>query len=160
MSNLADVITVFYSGAAVIGFLSVAGLICCSLFAVLQRGTTDGAYMSVTNPDAILLVLTGMTRVLQFLSRVFGRLGKVLVRAIAVCSLVGVVVAVTLFLTARGLHEQYAWARIAALVASACGSLFTGFAFVATRGLVRVTSLVLAAICGRVLWIVWQGYPF
>ncbi|MEO7599444.1 MAG: hypothetical protein ABIV50_10960 [Opitutus sp.] len=65
----------------------------------------------------------------------------------------------TLFLTARGLDEQQTWARTIACFTSSAGTLVAGFAFLATRGVLRFSSLVIAAICGRVLWVLWQGYP-
>ena len=158
MTTMSHVITAFYSSAALLGVPSLAGLIVSSMYAVFAPRVTDAPYMSVRNPDAVLLVLTGMARVLQFFARIVGSVGKLMIRAVAAFSVAGVVVAVTLFLTARGLNDQQDWARIAALITSGCGFLLIAVAFITTRGLLRLSCLLLAAVVARVLWIVWLGY--
>ena len=159
MNSIQHVITAFYSGSAVIGIPSLAGIVFCSAYLIAYRRIQDTGYMSVPNPDAVLLVLTGIARVMQFLAKSVGALGKWVARAVAVCSLAGVVLAVTLYLTARGLDDHQAWARTMACVTSAAGTLVAAVACLTTRGLLRFVSLMIAALCGRVLWVLWQGYP-
>ena len=69
---------------------------------------------TVANPDAILIILDGMTRVIGAMAGVFGFLGKLILGALVVLSVMGLSLATALFFTARGLHAQQEWARAAA----------------------------------------------
>ena len=158
--SLHSLANAFYIGSAAIGLPSVAGLV-ISVVYYAHRWLTPAHEPagSVKNPDAILMILGGITRVFEGMATVVRFLGKYLVGGIAVLATAGLVLAIGLFFTARGLHAHQAWARGAAGLLIGALTLGCLVVLLSTRGWPFVLATILAAANGYVLVMLWRGFP-
>lgn len=110
------------------------------------------------NPDAVLLVLKGMTETVGFLARVFDSFGQVLLNALALAAVAGLVFAVALWFTGRGLNAQAAWARVTAFLLLGLTLLPTILLALSVHHVARALFLALAVLCALGLHALWTGY--
>lgn len=122
------------------------------------RAAGAGGY-GAQNPDAILLVLGGMSRAISWLAQLLGALGGFLLRGVFWVSLAVLPLALVLFFTARGLHAGESWARWIGGLMAAGFALVAGISALAGRGWLRIAALLLALIAGYVaVVLVWSGF--
>ena len=155
MNRVQPIITAFYSCSALIavGALS-AVILCCFLLAVRGRTASTGPSI-VRNPDAMLLLLSGIEHVVNLIAKAVRALGKWVIRGLALGSGLGLALAWLLFITAQGLENQETWARTTAGVISSGFFLISFCGFLATRGLMRFIALLILVGSGRAIWILW-----
>src|SRR5580765_4778525 len=123
----------FYAAAAALATPSVLLLLLCALYRLRQWLTpSPDALHALHNPDAILLILSGMTRVVSTFASILGFFGRFIFDSIAIVAFITLGIAIALFLTGRGLHAQSTWARVVA------GLLMTG---VSLSGLISLATI-------------------
>lgn len=155
MNRVQPIITAFYSCSALVAMGAVSAFILCGLFLIVRGRTASAGPTPVKNPDAILLVLSGIEHVVHFIAKAVGALGKWVIRGLAVGSVFGLTLAWLLFITARGLENQESWAQTTAGVISSGFFLISLLGFLVTRGLMRLVALLLLVGSGRAIWILW-----
>lgn len=147
--------------AWMLGVPALLGLLVGSIAQLTRRDPaqrTNAGNMG-SNPDAILMVLGGMSRVITWLAQILGALSGFLLRGVFWVSLVVFPVALVLFFTARGLNAGEPWARwLGSLFAAAFGFV-TLLAALGLRGGRRLFVLLLTLVSGYALWaLAWIGY--
>ena len=136
----------FTIAAIVAGCAAIAGLfLAIALYLPSSRKTPPVAPLPTRNPDAILLMLQGMTHVATAAGRLFGVLGRVAAIALAVLSLASLAFAALLLATGRGLDAHEDWARVTAVVVSTAVTVGSSGLVLSTRGWWRVLMLLLVA---------------
>ncbi len=149
----------FFIAAAILGLPALAVLIIYSCYRVrVWLVPPPPPSARVKNPDAILLILEGMTRTIGAVSNVLGFFGKFVFAALAILSAGALLLAVALFFTGRGLHAQQEWARISATVIAAGVTLWGLASATAFRGFWLLLSLTLTAVGLYALRILWLGF--
>lgn len=156
MNPVQPIITAYYTTAAILALGALTAAILCSFFLIVRGRTASSGPTPVKNPDAILMLLSGIEHVVHFLAKAAGTLGKWAVRGLALGAGLGVTFAGLLFLTARGLETQETWARTSAGVICGVFLLMSAFASLATRGIIRFGPLLVLAGSGRAIWILWS----
>lgn len=151
--------TLFATVGALLGIPSVTLL---AFYAFHQLTKPDGQAAVATDfgsqPDAILLMLKGMTQALGALAGVAGTAAQFLFNAMAVVATLALVLATACWFTGRGLGAQAAWARISAGVLLSLVLLPALLLALSLHGVARVAMLVLAALCLLALHTIWAGY--
>lgn len=143
----------------VLGVPSATVLVLYGINALRLRGSSRPAGSGFgDNPDAVLLVLKGMTETLGFFARIFGSLGQVLLNALALLATLGLVVAVLFWFTGRGLNSQAAWARLTAFLLLGLTLPPTILLTLSVSYFGRVIFLALALLCALGLHALWIGY--
>jgi hypothetical protein len=110
------------------------------------------------NPDAILLILQGMARVIGGAASVLGRVGQFLFKGIAIISVLALIFALVLFMTGRGLHAHQGWARGLAGLISGCLLFISVLSLTAFRGPLLLLSTGLTFASGYAICAVWRGF--
>jgi hypothetical protein len=152
----------FYVGAALVG---VPSLVITAWYAVFRfrlwmtpPTPTADSFNSIKNPDAVLLVLGGMARGIGAAANFLGSLGQGIFALFAVLGSVGLVLSITLFFTARGLHAHAAWARGMGGVLMTLVLLIALLSLTVLRGPLMLLSMSVAAASGYALWTLWRGF--
>ena len=136
--EISQVAYALYAGAAVLGLPALAGVLFCIVFGLrLWSLPAPSASRPTANPDAIIMMLEGMTRVIAAAAGVAGFVGKVLVVVLALASIVALILAGILFSTGRGLLEHQDSARGVAAAVMIGLLLVSLFSLTAVRGLLR-----------------------
>ena len=157
--QISYVANAFYAAAAVLGLPSLLGTVFSIVFGIrLWLLPSPSASAPVKNPDAIIMILEGITRVVGAGAGFFGAVGKMMVGVVAVVSVVALILAVTFFYTGRGLHAHQGWARGMAGVLLAGLLLFSLLALVSVRMPVQVLPALFVIGTIYALWTVWHGY--
>jgi hypothetical protein len=107
------------------------------------------------NPDALLLMLKGMTEAIGALGRAAGALGQILFNSLALIAVFGLMLALALWFTSRGLQVHATWARVSAFVLLLLALLPSLLLALSLHNVVRVVPLLLAVICVLGLRAVW-----
>ncbi len=123
----------------------------------LTAGTPSSADFG-SNPDALLLMLKGMTVAIGALGRIFGPLGKFVFNGLALVASIGLVLAIACWLTGRGLHAYAHWARVCAFILLAPATLASFLLALSSHGIVRLCTIVIVALCVCGLHALWTGY--
>lgn len=110
------------------------------------------------NPDAILMILQGMTQAVGVLGRIAGSLGQIALNFLAILSTFAVVLAVAMWFTGRGLQAQTNWARISAFTLLVIALLPSLLLMLSVHHVGRLVMFVVAAFCFLGLHAVWTGY--
>lgn len=159
--NTATIANAFHVVATLLGVPSLAATLLYGFFRVklwlspLPEGSSiDG----VKNPDAILLILGGMTRAMGAVAGVLGGVSQFVFGILAAIAGVMLVFSVTLFLTGRGLHAHQDWARIVGGLLMAVVLLGSLLSLVALRGPLAVAALGLMAASVYALLGLWRGF--
>ena len=157
--NLSAVANAFYVAAASLGLPSSVALLVYAFYRVqLWVTPTPAGNQFPKNPDAILLILQGMTRAIGGIAGALGRVGQFLFNGVAVISVFALVLAVVLFLTGRGLHAHQGWARGLAGLITGGVLLISLLSLTALRGPLLLLSVGLAAASGYAVCAVWRGF--
>jgi hypothetical protein len=157
--HLSHLATAFEVAAAVLAAPSLLGLsLCVFVRLTARRAKADDSLSSVKNPDAILLMLRGITGLFGLAGGLVGGAANVFFKGVAVASLVLLTLSVVLFLTGRGLHARRDGARVAgALVMGVC--LFPSLLCLLTpRRRIRLLGIVATSASGYGLWALWNGF--
>lgn len=157
--EIAHVAAAFHLGAAILLLPSLAGLVFSTVLAIQLRRTPVSSLSAPThNPDAVILILEGMTRVASTLGRLAGFAGKLLVVVVAAVSVLALILAAVLYATGNGLLARQDWARGTAAVVTAGVLLWSLGALLAARGPWRVLAVAPAAGTLYALAALWNGY--
>lgn len=151
--------SVFTWAGAIVGAPSTVALVLYGLYRAVGAGGDRPASTDFgSNPDAILLMLKGISTVIGSIASAVGSAAQFVFNAVAIAAVAGLVFAALCWFTGRGLAAQAAWARVSA------GALLTVvllpsllLALSAGSGL-RLPMMVLAAFCLFALHTLWAGY--
>jgi len=158
--EISHVANALYVGAVVLGLPALAGMLFSIVFGVrLWRTPATVGAAPTRNPDAIIMTIEGMARVIGVVAGLVGVVGKVVAVLLAALSTILLAFSCVLFLTGRGLHGQEDWARETAGVVSSGVLLGSLLSLVAVRGWWRALSLLGAGAAGYALVALWHGYP-
>lgn len=162
--------TAFRVAGAVVGVPSLAAVVIGAVVVLRGRGAARGTARGMAqrdgstgtdfgpNPDAILLMLQGMTKAAGALGRVGSALGRLLVRGLAIVGVFGLVLAAACWSTGAGLAEHAAWAPLAAGVLIVLALVPAAVLTVSLRGPRRAAALALLVVCVLGLHALWGGY--
>ena len=134
--------------------LAVLAMYAAKLVSVGMVASSGGTDFG-SNPDAILLLLSGMVKLFTGLAWLVDRLFDLLALAAAV----GLVLGLVLWCTGTGLRRGAAWARFSAGLLLALLLLVAVLLALSQVGGGRVLMLVLAAASGMALQVSWRGAP-
>jgi len=160
--RIAIVANGFYVAAAVLGVPSFLGSLFFGFSALrlslLRTPATDSTAMP-KNPDAVVLTVMSIAKVVGGAANLLGKLGGGLIKGLAIVSVSVLACAALLFLTGRGLQLQESWARWLAFL------LMLPFALISPIGLLSRGSplirVVSAAVCfssGYALFVLWTAF--
>ena len=150
---------VFYVVAAVLGLPSLLGILFSIVFGIrLWLLPVPPANAPVKNPDAIIMMLEGITRVIGIGAGFFSGVGKTMTVVIAVVSVVALTFAIVFFYTGRGLHNHQAWARVIAMLLLAVLLLLSLLVLLSMRMPMRLLPAMLAAAAIYALWTLWHAH--
>lgn len=161
-SPLISLANACYFAAALVALPS---MVVVTLYAVvrirlwLAPTASSDVLAGVQNPDAILLMLGGFARGLDALVGAMARFGQFALGILAALAAAGLVLALTLFLTGRGLHAQEAWARGLGGVLAGGLLLLSLLAFLSLRGPLALVAAAVTAASGYALVLLWRGFP-
>lgn len=151
--------TLFSTVGALVGVPSVALL---AFYAFQQVTKPDVNATAATHfgsqPDAILLMLKGMTQAIGALAGAASSVAQWLFNALAVVATVSLVLAIACWLTGRGLGAHAPWARVSAAVVLALALLPSLLLALSLQGFGRLLMVVFVAMCLLALHTVWVGY--
>jgi len=151
----------FYAVAAVLGIPSLVITLLYAGYRIqlwLAPSSTASSFGKVSNPDAVLLVLEGITRAVGSLAAVWRFVEKFVFGGIAIVACVVLAIALALFFVGRGLQGHQDWARLMA------GLVMTGLVLVAVlsvtsiRGPWVLLSFGVTAVGLYNLWALWRGF--
>ena len=149
----------FYVVAAALGLPSLLGILFSIVFGVrLWLMPTPPANAPVKNPDAILMILEGITRAVGLGAGFLSGIGKVMVVVIGAVSVVAFILAVVFFHTGRGLIAHQAWARGTGMVMLGGILLVSLGALLSMRMPMRLLPALFAAITCYALWTLWHEH--
>jgi hypothetical protein len=161
-SPLISLANTCYVAAALVGLPSAMVV---TFYAVVRirlwlapAGSAD-VLAGVQNPDAILLILGGFSRGLGALAGAVAKFGHFALGVLAALAAAGLVLALALFLTGRGLHAQEAWARGLGGVLAGGVFLLSLLAFLSLRGPLALVAATTSAASGYALVLLWRGFP-
>ncbi|WP_156391802.1 MULTISPECIES: hypothetical protein [unclassified Roseateles] len=159
--SMAMLASLFTWAGALVGAPSTVVLVLYGLYRAVGAGgdaserATGAGFGS--NPDAILLMLKGVSTVIASIASAVGSAAQFVFNVLAMAAVAGLVVAALCWFTGRGLAAQAAWARVSA------GAMFTLLlpslllALSAGSGL-RLPMVALAVFCLLALHTLWAGY--
>lgn len=158
--------TVLQVASVVVGVPSLAAVVVGAVVVLRGRGAASGAAQRDgstgsdfgPNPDAILLMLQGLTKAAGALGRVGGAIGRLPVRALAIVGVFGLVLAAACWSTGAGLADHAAWAPLAAGALIVLALVPAAVLTLSLRGLGRVVALALLVVCVLGLHALWGGY--
>jgi hypothetical protein len=141
---------------ALIGLPSLAVLVLYAINEIRSRMTAaPGKTNFGDNPDGLLLLLKGMTESIGALARLAGSLSQFLFNSLAVVAVFGLVLALALWFTSRGLQVHATWARVSAFGLLLLALLPSLLLALSLHNVARVVMLLPAAICVLGLRAVW-----
>lgn len=156
--SLATLATLFKCGGALVGTPSILVLV---LYAVLMghRRLADPVLDATfgPNPDAMLLMLQGLTQVVGSVATFVGAIAQIVLDMAAAAAGVGLLLAVTLWSIGRGLQAHAPWARwggFALLMLALLAALVLALSF---HGVGRLTMLAFLAFIVLGLHALWVG---
>ena len=157
--SLGAVANAFYLAAAGLGLPSASLLLLYALYQV-QRWLAPASPTTSfpKNPDAILMMLQGMTRVIGGASTALSRAAQFIFEGAAVVSTFALVLAALFFVIGRGLHDHQTWAR--GLAGAFAGTLLVVTVLLVTtlRGPLLLLSAILAVASFGAVWSLWRGF--
>lgn len=158
--TLSTLATGFAVTGAAIGIPSFAVLLLYAANAIRNRlnaGKPSGSNFG-ENPDALLLLLKGMTAAIGALDRAAGSLGQFVLSGLAIIASVGLVFAIACWFTGRGLHAHANWARVSAVILLVLAMLPSLVLTLSFHHLGRVFMLAIVILCVFGLRTLWIGY--
>ena len=152
--------TGFTATGMALGIPSFAVLLLWAVQAIRTRLADDASSSTHfgDNPDAILLMLKGITETIGTLSRLAGSLGQFVFNGLAVVAVVGLVMGVACWFTGRGLNANANWARASAFILIALAMLPSLLLALSLHTVGRVLMLAIVILCAFGLHALWIGY--
>ncbi len=145
---LSSLATAFNVTGTLIGIPSLAVLLLYAINDIrLRLSTKPSATNFGDNPDALLSVLKIMTDAVSTLSRLAGAVGQFLFNGLAIVAAVGLLLAIALWLTSKGLHAKENWARISAFALLLLAMLPSLLLTLSLHGLPRLLMLLIVGLC-------------
>lgn len=145
---LSSLATAFHVTGTLIGIPSLAVLL---LYAINEIRIRLSSTPSITNfgdhPDALLSVLRVMTETVSALSRFAGAIGQFLFNGLAMAAGVGLLLAIAMWLTSKGLQANENWARVSAFALLLLALLPALLLALSLQNLPRLVMLLIVAIC-------------
>ena len=150
----------FYIGAAMLGAIALMGWAVFAVFTLRTRVSRPGrsSALPMKNPDAILLIITSMARVIGAIAGGVGKAAQAVLGVVAVVSTAAMAMGAALFFTARGLEARQGWARGVGGLLIGAALLVSLALFLSVRGVRRILAGVLVAACAYGLRTVWVGF--
>lgn len=156
--SVATLACVFKIGGAVAGLPSLAVLAFYAVHTVRQRLAAPPAETHFgDNPDAVLRVLKGMSKVIGTAAHIVGSLAQIALDIAALAAGAGLVLAITCWLTGRGLQADATWARVSASVLLAVVVLLALLLALSMRGFGRLPPFALLVLGALGLHALWSG---
>jgi len=152
--------TGFTVTGVVLGLPSIAVLLLCAVNAFRNQLNTGASASSDfgKSPDALLLMLKGMTEAIGALGRLFGSLGQLLLGGLAIIAGVGLVLAIGCWFTGRGLHVHAHWARVSACILILLAMLPSCVLASSLHNVGRALMSLIVILCMLGLHALWTGY--
>ena len=156
--SISTLATGFSVLGAVIGLPSVAVLLLRLVNRVRPSAESTSGPNFGKNPDALLLLLKGISETVGAIGRVSGFLGQILLNALSLVATVGVILAFTFWFTGRGLHAHAQWARLSGFIVLGLALLSSLLLALSLPLMPRVLMLAVAILCVFGLHTLWAGY--
>lgn len=149
----------FYISAAVIGLPALWILASCAIFKIrLWMLPRHAESAPLKNPDAILVMITGIARAIGFVATLAGGLGKAVLGIAAIIASLALLLAIALYYIGHGLATQQPWARGAGGLLM-IGLLLASIVLLLTlRDRRRLVALLFVAGSIFALRILWIGF--
>ncbi len=123
----------------------------------LASGTASGTNFG-DHPDALLLMLKGLTETVGALGRLAGSLGQLVLNGLAILAAAGLVVGIACWLTGRGLNAHAPWARASAFILILGAMLPSLLLTLSLHNTGRVLMLGIVILCAFGIHTLWAGY--
>lgn len=147
--SLSSLAAAFNATATLIGIPSLAVLLLYAINEIRMRlSSAPSATTFGDNPDALLTVLKVMTETVGALGRFAGAIGQFLFNGLAIIAGVGLLLAIALWLTSKGLQANASWARLSAFALLLLGLLPSLLLALSMQNLPRLVMLLIVALCG------------
>lgn len=151
--SLSSLATAFNIAGTLIGIPSLAVLLLYAINEIrMKLSSAPSASSFGDNPDALLAVLKVMTETIGALSRFAGAIGQFLFNGLAIVAGVGLLLAIALWLTSKGLQANANWARVSAFALLLLALFPALLLALSMQNLPRLLMLLVAAICGLGLY--------
>lgn len=151
--SLSSLATAFNIAGTLIGIPSLAVLLLYAINEIrMKLSSAPSASSFGDNPDALLAVLRVMTETIGALSRFAGAIGQFLFNGLAIVAGVGLLLAIALWLTSKGLQANANWARVSAFALLLLALIPSLLLALSMQNLPRLLMLLVAAICGLGLY--------
>ncbi len=155
VSALASVFTI---GGALVGLPSLATLVAYGLITLYQRLSPLPRPSGFgTNPDAVLLVLQGITQVIGGLARLLGSLAQLVLDLAAVAAGASFAFGLLCWWIGRGLHAHATWARFGAGALLTVLLLVAGLLALSSGGPRRLVPMLIVVVAALGLHALWVG---
>ncbi len=146
--SLQSLASVFSFVGTIIGIPSLTVLLLYAINEIRQRLSAAPTSANFgENPDAILLTLKAVTNALSALANLVGSVGQFLFNGIALVAGIGLVLAIALWLTGRGLQTSTNWARVSAFILIMLAMLPSLVLALSLHNFARVLMLLIVMIC-------------
>lgn len=146
--SLTSLATTFNVAGSLLGIPSLAVLLLYAINEIRSRLTAAPPATHLgDNPDALLYVLKALTETVAALSRFTGALGQFLFNGLALIAGVGLLLAIALWLTSKGLQTNANWARVSAFALLLLAMLPALLLALSLHNLPRLIMLLIVAIC-------------
>ncbi len=156
--SISSLATLFTTAGVLIGIPSITVLVSYVFYRVMSSGKSAASTDFGSNPDALLLILKGISTVLGFVADLVGSVAQFIFNALAIAAIAGLVFAVLCWLTGRGLSAQATWARVSAGVLLTLVLLLSLLLALSLHDVARLIMLALVGLCLFALHTVWTGY--
>lgn len=156
--SVALLASVFKFGGAAVGLPSLVVLVLYAIHTVRQRLAAPTPETNFgDNPDGVLLVLKGMSQVIGTAANLAGSIAQIVFDMAAAAAGAGLVLAITCWLTGRGLQADATWARITASMLLAGVVLVALVLALSLGGIGRLAPLAVIVLGALALHALWFG---
>lgn len=141
--------------------LTMASAVALTLYGIFRWRTafaTSHAVSAVKNPDAVLLLLEGISRAILAIAALVGMVGRVVLAGMTVVATLVLLFGISLFLVGQSLQAHAGWARIMAAVLVALIELPAMLGTLSLRGSPRYVAAFIAFTGALILHSLWNGY--
>lgn len=151
--------SLFTVGGVLLSLPSLVVLIGAAAFLLTQRfAAPAGETRFGDNPDALLLMLQGITQAISGLASLVGTLAQIVIQMAAVIAGAGLVLGLTCWFIGRGLGAEALWARFAAAAVLTLVTLAAALLALSVSGMSRMAMAVVVVIAVLGLHALWLGH--
>lgn len=156
--SVASLASLFKIGGALVGLPSIVVLVLYGLHTLRRRLATPTPEANFgENPDGVLLVLQGMTKVIGTAAEVAGSIAQIVFDAATIAAGAGLVLAIVCWVTGRGLQVDATWARVSASLVLLLATLVALVLALSLRGVARLPMFALVVFGAMALHALWGG---